>query len=169
MDVLDFAMQMELDGKAFYEKGAATTDSNELRQVLTTLAEEEAKHYRIFKALKENRTGDAKSAMGGPSGTPVLAKNVFQQLAAAGIDRLYGDEVQALWKEAIEVERKSEQMYREAAEEESDEARRDLLNRIADEEKNHIYLIDNMIQFMRDPAAFTASQQYRDFMSWEGH
>ncbi|MFH1688568.1 MAG: ferritin family protein [bacterium] len=168
MDVIEFAMQMELDGKAFYEKGAKESDSPELKKILTTLAEEEEKHYRIFRALRDGETDQARQALGRKSNTPALAKNVFQQLRESGVDTLYADQARALWEEAIKVERKSEAMYREAAEKEVDAARKELLNVIADEEKDHIYLIDNMISFMSDPQAFVQSAQYRNFMSWEG-
>ncbi len=168
MDVLDYAMKMEQDGKAFYERGAAESDRPEIRRVLNTLAEEEQKHYNVFKALKENADDQARRAMT-RTGTPALARNVFQQLADSGADALYREDQQALWKEAIKIEEQSERLYREAAEKEGDEARRELLNRIADEEKNHIYLIHNMISFMRDPKGFVDSANFRNFMSWEGH
>ena len=73
-----------------------------------------------------------------------------------------------MWAEAIKVEEKSEKLYREAAEKETSEARRTLLNRIADEEKNHIYLIDNIVQFLADPEGFQSSARFKSFMSWEG-
>lgn len=168
MDVLEYAMKMEMDGKAFYEKGAAEAESPEIKKVLTTLAEEEQKHYLIFKSLKANADDQATQAMT-ETGTPALARNVFQKLADSGTDTLYGDEQQKLWKEAIKIEEESEKLYRDAAAEENNEARRDLLNRIADEEKNHIYLIHNMIAFMRDPKGFVDSAQFKNFMSWEGH
>ncbi len=169
MDILEFAMQMELDGIAFYKKGADNTDSAELKKILVTLAEEEQKHYKIFKSMKEGDLAAAESAMGPGSDTPALAKNIFKQMAEAGTLALPGDEVVAMWQEALRVEEKSEKMYREAADAEGDTTRKDLLNRIADEEKNHIYLIDNMISFSRNPQAFLASTQYKNFQSWEGH
>ena len=101
--------------------------------------------------------------------TVTITKNVFQQLVESGATSLGGADARAMWKEAIEVERKSEQMYREAAEKEADETRRALWNKIADEEKNHIYLIDNMMSFLADPQSFVQSAQYSNFMSWEGH
>ena len=169
MDILDFALQMELDGKAYYVRGAAESNDPQIKKILTTLAEEEAGHYKVFRALKEGQYATAREALNNKSGTPALAKNVFRQLAASGQKRPYSDSARALWKEAMTVEEKSERLYREAAQKETDQTRRDLLNRIADEEKNHIYLIDNMLSFMQDPAGFVQSANFRDFMSWEGH
>ena len=70
--------------------------------------------------------------------------------------------------EAIRIEEDSEKLYREQAGRETDEKRQALLNRIADEEKSHIYLIDNMIHYLADPQGFALSQQFAQFKSWEG-
>lgn len=168
-DILSFAMKMELDGKAFYERGAAAAPNPELQKILLTLAEEEEKHFRVFRSLKEAGVKAAEKAMGGKTRTPALARNLFQQMVAAGTKTLYGEDAKSLWKEAIKIEEKSEKLYRDQASAETDESRKALLNRIADEERNHIYLIDNMIQFMADPGGFQNSAQYKNFMSWEGH
>ena len=49
MEILDYAMKMELDGKAFYEKSAAQTSVPELKNILLQLAEEELKHFHFFR------------------------------------------------------------------------------------------------------------------------
>jgi len=169
MDIIEFAIQMELDGKAFYENGAAATQNPELKKVLVTLAKEEEKHYRVFKSLAEGDPAAAEDTLGGKSDVPGLTKSVFRKLTESGVESLGGDDAQALWQSALEIEEKSERMYREAADQEKDGTRKRLLHRIADEEKNHIYLCDNMLAFAKDPSSFVASAQYKNFMSWEGH
>ena len=169
MDPLEFAMQMERDGKAFYEKAAADAPSAEIRKILLTLAEEEERHYRIFRSLREGSTVAARNEMDKRAETVTIARNLFQQMADKGETTLYGDDARAVWKEAQKIEQKSEAMYREEASKTADKDRKELLSRIADEEKNHIYLVDNMLSFMSDPESFVASAQYKNFMSWEGH
>ena len=160
-------MKMELDGKSFYEEGADSTDNPQIKKIFKTLADEEHRHFNIFKKMKAGETAEAADLA--PRGQTVLTvKNVFQEMVDAGKTSLAGDTSKDLWKEAIEVERKSEKLYRDAAVEETDAKRKEMLNLIADEEKTHIYMIDNMIAFLTDPAAFLASQNYRNFMSWEG-
>ena len=169
MDIFEFAMQMELDGKAFYEKGAAAAPNDEIKQILLTLAEEEERHFKIFKRLRDGDVVKAEDFANNRAKTISITKNLFQQMADEGKENLFGDEALGLWKEAIQVEEKSEKMYREEAEKESSDQRKSLWNKIADEEKNHIYLIDNMIRFMTDPNGYTDSARYGNFMSWEGH
>ena len=169
MDILEFAMQMELDGKEFYLRGAESTKEPNLKKVFEMLAEEEERHYRFFQKLQK---GDA-SAEGeldpGGSDTMGESKTLFKQLADKGATTLVGSDARSLWQKAREIEEKSERLYREKADEESDEAKKKLLNRIADEEQNHIYLVDNVLVYLRDPEQFRDSQQFKNFMSWEGH
>jgi len=168
MDIFKFAMQMELDGKAFYEKGAAATDNENLKQIFLTLAEEEHRHYNIFKRISEGQMDAAEDFTNNRGKTITTTKNLFQKMTEAGQETLPGDDIQAVWKEAIGIEEKSEKLYREHAAKEKNPERKDILNRIADEEKSHIYLIDNMISFLKDPETFMTSNQFASFQSWEG-
>ena len=52
MDILEFAMKMELDGKAFYDKHARRTSDNDLKRIFKLLSEEEERHYQFFKKSK---------------------------------------------------------------------------------------------------------------------
>lgn len=169
MDIFEFAMQMELDGKAFYEKGAAKTSNPELKKIFLTLAEEEQRHYNIFKNLKNGQLEAATQITAGRAKTISITKNLFQKMTEEGKNTLFGDDISALWEEAVAIEEKSEKLYREEAHKTKDPDRQKLLNKIADEEKNHIYLIDNMLSFINDPQSFVASNQFSSFMSWEGH
>lgn len=169
MNILDYAMQMELDGQKYYEQSAQKMPRQELKQILLTLAEEEVKHYQFFKKMKEVGAAGAKSVMDATPSAALQVKNVFQALVSTGQSTMYGEDVRAVWQKALEVEEKAERLYREEAAKETDESRKALLNRIADEEKSHVYLVDNMLSFLSDPAGFTDSANYRHFQSWEGH
>lgn len=167
MDILDLAMQMELDGRTYYKNGAAATSNPQLKQIFETLAEEENRHYHVFKKLRD---GDSTSPADlAPAGQTISTfKSIFREMIESGKQTLAGDTKKDLWKDAREVEIKSEKMYRDAANAATDATKKDMLNRIADEEKAHIYLIDNMIAFLSDPSSFAASQNYKSFKSWEG-
>jgi rubrerythrin len=168
MDIIDYAMRMELDGKMYYEQSAQAMPRPELKLILQTLADEEVKHYHFFKRLKESGVTAAKSVMDSAPSSAMAIKNVFQQLVDGGQKTLYGDDVRAVWQKALEVEEKAEKLYRDESAKEKDAERREMLTRIADEEKTHVYLIDNMLSFMADPAGFVDSANFRSFQSWEG-
>lgn len=55
MNVLDFAMKMELQGKAFYQNLADSASHPGLKTIFTGLAADEQKHYELFRDLKEGK------------------------------------------------------------------------------------------------------------------
>ncbi|HUV31353.1 MAG TPA: ferritin family protein [Acidobacteriota bacterium] len=169
MDIVEFAMQMELDGKAFYERAAEATAQPELKKILIYLAEEEERHYQVFRQLHDGRADRAEEELDGNSGSLSAPRNLFLELAGQGPDQSFGDDARAVWTEALKIEEAAVRMYSDEAAKEKDPARKKLLNRIADEERDHVYLIDNMLSFIADPQTFVNSRQFADFRSWEGH
>lgn len=167
MDVIEFAMKMELDGRAFYEKHAAATSDPDLRQILQTLAEEEDRHYRFFRSLKE-RPADSPSAAFSAPGTIRQVQNIFEDMSQNTEPKTFGDDVLSVWTEALRIEEKAVKFYTEQARSETDPARRNLLLKIAAEETNHVYMIDGVLMYLKHPDAFAESAQFKNFQSLEG-
>ena len=166
MDIFKFAMQMELDGQRFYEQSAANSPVRELREVFLNLADEEKRHYRLFKKLSEGATAEsARELVGGAMKT---GRNVFVRLIESKESNSFGSQVSEVWKKAREIEEHSVKLYSEEASRTADSDRKALLGRIADEERSHVYLIDNVLAFLADPVSFAESQQFAAFKSWEG-
>jgi rubrerythrin len=160
-------MQMELDGKAFYEKSAAGTAQPELKKILLQLAQEEEGHYKFFKRMKE---GHPDAAAQIPTERPAMltSKNLFQLMAQNGAQKPFGEDARSVWNHALKIEEKAVKTYSDEAAKEKDSSRKRLLEMIADEERTHVYLIDNILSYMVDPKGFVDSANYRNFMSWEG-
>ena len=51
MDIFEFAMKMEMDGKKYYESKAALTKEKSLKKILLTLAEEEQHHVHMIESV----------------------------------------------------------------------------------------------------------------------
>ena len=75
MDVLEFAMQMELDGKAHYEKLEGMTPVPWMKKVFSILAADEEDHYEVMKGMKSGALVEL-------AGSTALetAKNLFQTM-----------------------------------------------------------------------------------------
>jgi len=168
MDIIKFAMKMELDGKAYYEKHAARTRDAHLKEILLTLAEEEQRHFEVFRRLRENADDISGGDILNGSETLKQVQNIFEQLSQENDTTSFNDDVISVWTEALRTEEKSEAFYKEKAGEEPDEAKKDLLLKIAAEENNHIMMIDGILMYLKDPATFAESAQYRNFRSLEG-
>jgi rubrerythrin len=156
MNVLDFALQLEADGKAYYEKLAAGCDSKELTNLFTLLAEAEQAHLDALLARKNEM-----SYAGVDSQILEQAKNIFQRLVEmkenlGGALKMDSDG----YRHAIKAEEQSIAFYLDAAEkEESHEVRR-LLQSLAGEEKLHLNIIENIYEFVESPKYFL---EWREF------
>jgi len=169
MDILDFALQMELDGKNFYEKHASETNDKELKKILLMLAEEEQKHYNFFKQMKEGKIDIATQTMNTKSDTLHQVKNIFVEMSQGKDKKSFGEDVQSIWMEALKIEEKAEKFYREKAEIEADDTKKKLIKMIADEERNHVHMIDSVLTYLKFPQSFADTAQFKNFQSLEGH
>lgn len=151
MNVFDYAIKMEQDGKAFYEKLAAQTGQPELKAVFTGMAEDEQKHYETFQALKAGTAGSMAD-----SRILESTRNVFEELskdkslAATLKNTLDGYEA------ARKVEADSVRFYEEIAAKETNPGNVHLILTIANEEKKHYNILDNLCDFTLAPQNYLA-------------
>ena len=151
MNIYEFAMKMELDGRVYYEKLASETGVVGLIAIFTNLAEDEQKHYDTIQAIQAK--SDWKMA-----DTSVLdkAKNVFQDLM---VDKnIVGSLAKSLdgYQHAREIEAKSVKFYEDAAKNAENPETAQILLRIANEEKKHYNIMDNLYDLVLAPQNFLA-------------
>lgn len=155
MNVYDFAMKMELDGKAYYERLAAVTKVTGLRNIFLGLAEDEQKHYEIFQALK-NQQAPAMAE----STALENARNIFEKLVAeksvAGSVR---DDLDG-YQHAMKLEAESFRFYEEVAYHTPDPGVKEILSRIADEERKHFNILQNIFDFVNAPNQYLAWAEF---------
>jgi rubrerythrin len=162
MDIFDFAMKMEKDGQAFYEKMARQTDNAPLKNILLDLARDESIHYETFKLFKEGDMSAASKMDKSQTKTPERAKNVFQQMASKKEKLNFGADVITGWREAQKIEKKSEDFYREKAKEEKNEKIKKTILMIANEEHKHWALIENVLQFLNRPKQWLEDAEWNN-------
>ena len=124
MNIFEHCMQMELDGKTYYEESAEKVSSPELKRILLELASDELKHYNIFKALRDGEKAEYVESEKTKIFTSV--KNVFQKLKAENADYEFPADAKGIWEHARQVEKDSEAFYREKANEVDDAKNADL-------------------------------------------
>ncbi|HEX2769485.1 MAG TPA: ferritin family protein [Geobacteraceae bacterium] len=156
MNVFDFAMQMEIDGKAHYEKLAAGTSTAGLQNIFLKLAADEQKHYEMIQAMK---VGDDYGAM--TSSTALdEAKNVFQGIM--NDKTLLGGLRKDLdgYRYAMKVEVDSVKLYEDMAKKENSLEIVQLLLKIANEEKKHYNIMENLYDFVLAPQNYLAWAEF---------
>ena len=155
MNIFQHVQQMEKDGEAYYRDLAERTRDEGLKAIFLRLADDEVKHYQVFKKMEEQSEADMAS-------TEVLvgAKNVFQRMREAGVAPEVETDHVAAYREALEVERRSEAFYRQKAGEVDSPAHKALFERIADEEKKHAFLLEHVIDFVSKPQQWLENAEF---------
>lgn len=156
MDIFEFAMQMEKDGEKYYREIAAGVDNTGIKKILSILADEEVKHYEIFAEMKRRTPGIASTT------TLADVKNIFARMKESGenISSKLGQI--ELYKKAQEMEKKSEDFYLEKCEEVGSEAQKELLIKIANEEKQHYLILEHVILFVTRTDHYLENAEFKN-------
>ena len=155
MNVFDFAMKMELQGKACYENLAGSTKIPGLKNIFTGLAADEQKHYEVFRSLKEGK--DFTMA---DSRMLEQAKSVFRELSPEK-ERIGGmrEDLDG-YRLGLKIEADSVKLYEDMAMRESNPETVQLYLRLANEEKKHFNIMENVCDFVMKPRYFL---EWREF------
>ena len=155
MDIFEFAINMEKEGRAFYLELGQKSQNEGLRNVFQMLAADEEKHQHILQKMKEEAT-------------PVLidtqilgqARSVFAGLAEETFEVDDSTEQVELYKKAMEIEKMSEDFYRLKAMEIEGEDHKGILLKIAEEEGRHLFLLQNIINFVSRPQQWIENAEF---------
>ena len=162
LQVMRTAVQMEIDGRAFYLKAAGTSGNALGVKLFTQLAAEEDIHRQVFENIAR-----AIQAEQGWSDVPFQAdqaaklKTVFAAAAdelptAVEVAQTELDAVQT----AIGMENKSYALYKEASQEASSTAERKLLERLAAEESGHRSTLTDYYEYLADPSSYFQNKEH---------
>ncbi len=148
MNIYEFAMQMEKDGENYYRLLASESTVPGLSRIFLMLADEEVKHYNLIERLSRKETN------------PQLAeariledvKNVFVTMQGAK-DDLHIDTTKAAseYRKACTIEEMSQKFYLEKAALVDDGYERQIFLRLANEEGNHLRIMENIVEFVSRP------------------
>jgi rubrerythrin len=156
MNVFDFAMKMEIDGKAFYEKMAQETSSAGLKTIFSRLAEDEQKHYEIFQSLKSQ----TQTIVMKDSTVLDESRNIFEELLGEkDLQADIGNDIEG-YRYAMKLEADSFRLYEDAAAKEENSQVKSLLLRIAAEEHNHFNILQNIYDFVNAPSQYLAWREF---------
>jgi rubrerythrin len=143
MNVVDFAIQAELDNKAYYEKLEAEASVEGLKKIFSILAAEELKHFHVMNALKAGEATELAD-----SAILERAQNIFQTLQ---VDEDVRTELRTKldgYRHAMKIEAESIRFYEDVARRETKSEVIVLLLKIVEEEKRHYAIIENIYNFI---------------------
>jgi rubrerythrin len=151
MNVFDFALKMEEDGRAFYQKLAAETGVPEFKTIFTMLADAEQEHHDAIEAMKKGVPAEQVD-----SKVLEKAKNVFQKLMGRkdALAALKGDPDG--YRHAIGIAEEGIRLYEEMAGKETNPVAVKVLLMLAEEERKHLDIMENIYDFAEAPDTFLA-------------
>jgi rubrerythrin len=147
MDIYEFALRMEEDGKNYYMELAEKIPKQSLKNIFVMLADDEEIHYQIIKELK------MKNPVFRESTILDRAQNIFQELQIKTDEQenVFPRNFIEAYNHALEIEKKSIDFYTEKAKEVAGLAKRKIFEQLAQEERKHFVIIEKMIQFITSP------------------
>ena len=156
MDIYKFAMQMELDGRHFYLDLAGKTNNKGIKNILTMMAESEAKHYNIILSMQRNDKTQYSTD------TEVLTevKNIFERMKEEKKEIDVDVSQVEFYKKALEVEADSEKFYLERADEEKEPHKKEIFLTLAREEKSHCILLENLVNLVSQPDTWVENPEW---------
>ncbi|HUT28184.1 MAG TPA: ferritin family protein [Sedimentisphaerales bacterium] len=155
MDIFEFAMKKERLSEEYYRQLAGKTSQKGLQSIFSMLADEEAHHYQVVEQMR-SKTPDKVAS------TDVLAeaKEVFARMSE-GTRKFDFDagEVQ-IYKKARDIEEESWKFYLQKADEVEDPGQKGIFRKLADEEKKHYFLLENIIDFVSRPETWLENAEF---------
>ncbi|MBM3118622.1 MAG: hypothetical protein FJ006_03575 [Chloroflexi bacterium] len=156
LEAIQFAIQMEIDGKEYYQKASRESGNRVGRELFDWLAAEEDRHrqrfediYNIIKKQKAWPSVDIQPLKGD------ILKTLFSEAMRAGSPpvKATSTELDAIAK-AMEMENKTEKFYSSRGEEAVYDAEKKLYTSLAAEERGHYLALVGYREYLIDPAGW---------------
>jgi len=163
LDILVNAIEMEREGKAFFEEVASNSRNQRTRDTFSSLVKQEQRHEEILSEelirLKQGRDWASLGEMKA-SGHEYPKISVFKdnQIRRKKFDP-GGGELEAL-KLGIEIEKKSIDYYRNAGVQADDPKAREIFNWLVGEEAGHLTILSAEYEYRARPGYYYDNMEF---------
>lgn len=155
MNVYEYAMKVEKEGEAYYREIASKSPNPGLKRIFTMLADEEVKHYNVFKNMMKKNDIDINKL-----DIITDTQTIFKTLANEKDNINFDAEQVKYYEEAIAREENSHNFYVQKAEELTDTNEKAIFILIAKEEIKHKDVLVNILDFIQEPDNWVASAEF---------
>jgi len=154
MDIFEYAMQMEKDGEQYYRTLIEQIQNKGLKTIFNSLADDELKHYKVIEKMRDEASEMAE--------TTILtdAQNIFQEMKESGQSFDFDVKQIDIYRQAQQVEQKSRDFYLDKADEVKEAYQRELFLKLAEEEKKHYFILENIIEFVSRPETWLENAEF---------
>ena len=162
MNIYKYAMQLEKDSENYYNKLMNETDDVGLQTILKMLAGEEAKHFIIVEQMMKNNTHPELTE----TGILKNARNIFEKIKGKKLEFNFDSTQADFYRKAQEFEEKSYKHYLEMSDKVEAEAQKNLLLKLAEEEKKHMFLLENLVEFVSRPETWIENAEFNHLVEY---
>jgi len=155
MDVLQFALDMELEGERYYRRQSEKYATTPLETVFDVLAKDEAKHAGILRSKIEGeaferkaneRRADSKSLFSGLQDYKPSVEEIPDQAE--------------LYHAALEMEQRSIDLYADLRSKADDIQLRPLFDFLVQEETRHHQILEDVFRFVNRPNEWVEAAEF---------
>ena len=139
---LDYAMEVELQGKEFYLKQASVTEDSAFREIFEGLAKDEEKHYQLLKQIRDSGVYDFKES------------RVTDRVETIFDAPVNSSSYIAIYQQALEFEEKAIDLFGELARKATSQQERDVFLMLEREEEGHKTLLWRILQLLQRPEEY---------------
>jgi rubrerythrin len=162
LETLQLAIQMEIDGKAFYQKSSSESTNETGKSLFATLAAEEELHRSKFEEIYNvisNKNSWPKIDFRPDKGRTI--KNVFNEALEKPL-KPSASELEAVLI-AIQMEIKSYDLYNNQSKLSTVPAQKSFYEVLAGEERGHQLALIEYQEYLIDPAAYFRTKEHHSF------
>ena len=162
MEGLQLAIQMEVDGKTYYQKASKNSINKVGRELFEWLATEEDKHRKrfeqIYSSIKDTKAWPKVDIA--PAGEDKLA-DIFSRAMEdkSGLAKATSDEQDAI-SHAMDMETKTYDFYNKQAENATYDTERLFYENIASEERGHYLALVDYREYILNPAGWFTKTEH---------
>lgn len=156
LEAIKFAIQMEIDGKKYYQKASRQSDNKVGRELFEWLAGEEDKHRRIFAGIYNTirKQKDWPEIATQPRKGAILDTVFSKEMkAAAPTVKATSSELDSIAK-AMEMENRTREFYNNQDQKAAYDAEKKLYSALAAEEEGHYLTLVDYREYLIDPAGY---------------
>jgi rubrerythrin len=164
MDIFQFAMEKEKYSEQYYRKLARRAAYEGLRNILTMLADEEVKHYRIVEQMRDQTAPEVVAE------TPILAhaRAIFEKMKRTPREFDFDVSEADLYRKACDIEEESRRFYLEKADEVRDPGQKAIFRKLAEEESKHFLIVEGLRSFVARPQTYLENAEFYHFDDYVG-
>jgi len=163
MAVLRLAVQMEVDGKEFYQKASQESNNRLAKELFQQLADEEDVHRKKFEEIYEAlRRGQNWPDVVAPAEKGKRLKSLFAEAnkALGSKFKVAESDLEAI-KVAMDMEVKSYDLYHSRSEESTLPVEKRFYETLAGEERSHHLALVDSYEYLSNPAGwFTKTEHW---------